>query len=728
PIAGAFVNVSLKHAQTGRTVKLMSGRTNSFGTLEQSFTVPSWATGRNELAIKVRTSIGEDEVKEAIIVRDEARIMLTTDKPLYQPSQVIHMRALCLHPATLKPVASVRVTFEVEDPKGNKVFRKRVQTSRFGIASVDFQLADEINLGNYTVRAIAQRQGSKGGWRTIGEVTQTVKVDRYVLPKFKVALETKKRFYLPGDEFEGVIKANYFFGKPVAGGEVLIKLSSFDVKWSDFAELRGRTDENGVYRFKHRLPTYFVGQPLEQGKALLKVEVRVTDKAEHEEHITETFPVAKEAISVVVIPESQSIARDVANTLFIVTTYPDGTPAKTKVTVSGKGIKWSGATDAMGIAEMQFVPRSERVRFTVKARDAQGNVGHLVKAFERKVNEEAIILRTNKAIAKIGDVLKLTILSTRRGGTVYLDAIRGRQTVLTKAIELNGARRAVRLPLTEQMMGTLTLHAYRITRTGHIIRDTKVTYVNPATDLRIAVKPDRKTYLPGGRAQVDFAVTDAQGHPVLAALGITIVDESVYALQEMQPGLEKVYFMLEREIMKPRYEIHGFEPLRILRERPPMPRVEARPVALDETRERAARVLFAAAMPNLHTLHVNTWKVRAEKLREKWLEHGRKVYKRIWNALARYHKRHGEYPAPDEAIDALVREKFITRRDTLDPLGNPYRIKAHGRGWGRRVWSFVLISAGPDGKFGTDDDVRVLPLVFAKGDVRVQAIREMPLR
>ena len=37
-----------------------------------------------------------------------------------------------------------------------------------------------------------------------------------------------------------------------------------------------------------------------------------------------------------------------------------------------------------------------------------------------------------------------------------------------------------------------------------------------------------------------------------------VVDEAVFALQEMQPGLEKIYFYLEKEIATPRYEIHGW--------------------------------------------------------------------------------------------------------------------------------------------------------------------------
>jgi hypothetical protein len=52
-------------------------------------------------------------------------------------------------------------------------------------------------------------------------------------------------------------------------------------------------------------------------------------------------------------------------------------------------------------------------------------------------------------------------------------------------------------------------------------------------------------------------VTNAQGQGVSAALGLQVVDEAVFALAEKQPGFAKVFFYLEQEVMKPRYEIHS---------------------------------------------------------------------------------------------------------------------------------------------------------------------------
>jgi hypothetical protein len=43
---------------------------------------------------------------------------------------------------------------ELEDSRGNKVFKTATTTDQFGVASAEFGLADEVNLGTYHLRAL----------------------------------------------------------------------------------------------------------------------------------------------------------------------------------------------------------------------------------------------------------------------------------------------------------------------------------------------------------------------------------------------------------------------------------------------------------------------------------------------------------------------------------------------------------------------------------------------
>jgi len=172
-------------------------------------------------------------------------------------------------------------------------------------------------------------------------------------------VETEKRFYLPAETLRGTISANYFFGKPVANGDVVVRLSTFAAGWHDIAELKGTLDEKGIWQFEAKLPEKFVGLPLEGGNALLRIEATVTDKAEHSERTSITLPVSNEPIKIAIVPESATLKPDLPMRLFVVTTYPDGTPAKCKFRITGQGtwgtgqvFEAEGTTDAMGIGEV----------------------------------------------------------------------------------------------------------------------------------------------------------------------------------------------------------------------------------------------------------------------------------------------------------------------------------------------------------------------------------------
>ena len=699
---------------------LFEGRTNSLGTLDASFAVPDLEPGAYELVVNVGAMpVGSDTIKQPLRITKRAEILLTTDKPIYQPGQVVHLRALALMQPQRMPVAGEKLIFEVEDAKGNKVFKQPLALSRFGIASADFQLATELNLGRWTARAILP----------FGTAEKKINVERYVLPKFKVVITPDKSFYLPGQTATGKIQADYIFGKPVANGEVIITASTFDIGWTEITEVHGRTDANGTYKYSVELPKQFVGQPLEQGKALAKLDVEVTDRADHTEHAAKTMPVAQEPINIVAVPESKTLRPGLPNTIYLAAAYPDGTPAKCRLRVTKIGKDVSLTTDDLGIAEFSFTPEKTQAgsapsapivgrrkmavampaqpvieeqfagvpgpitEVAISADDGKGNKASRTIQLGTEGATDSIILRTSEAIARAGDKVELTVLCTRQTGSVYLDAVRNDQTIMTRSLDLRGGKATMSLAMTPDMVGTLELHAYKILPDENIIRDTRLIYVKPADDLKIAINAGKKTHRPREKARVEFAVTDQQNHPVLAALGVVIVDEAVYALQEMQPGLAEIYFTLERELMEPRYEIHGLRPEGVVRGELP---VEKSSAALQQE---AARVLFAAVdRPERFSMRVNTYEQRVAEMREKWVKAIIGDAERISRALERYHQAHGRYLEPNADLQVLVREGLLRKSDLRDPWGHPYRVRfSQGNAW--------LDSAGPDGRWDTVDDL-----------------------
>ncbi len=693
PIADATVSFTIK--SPSREVALFRGRTDKSGTVNATFEIPKNLTGQQTLVVQVSSPLGQDLIESPIRLEKAYKVLLTTDKPLYQPGQTIHIRSLSLSAANLQPAAKENALLEVQDAKGNKVYKLALKTDRFGMAATDFVLADEVNMGTYKVRA------------TVGEtvIEKDVTVKRYVLPKFKVNQTTDKDYYMPGETIRGEVQADYFFGKPVSNAIVAVELSMFDIEFNQFARIEGKTNSSGHYSFESKLPQYFVGQPLQQGKAFVKIDVRVVDGADHKEEITRNVDVASDPLIVVAIPESGTLVPGVENIVYIVATYPDGKPATAQIDVNVEqtNTRISGLkTDALGITSVKLMPAADQLELTVSARDKQGNRTEKSIALQARPGEHHILLRTDQAMYKVGDTARATVLATRGKGTVYVDLLKEGQTVLTQSVELQSGRGQIDVALSSDLSGSIQMNAYQITPSSDIIRDSRLLYVNPANDLRIDVKPDKGVYRPGEEASIEFLVRDKAGRPVLAALGVSIVDESVFALQEMQPGLEKVYFTLEKELMKPRYEIHGYEVDDIIIEDVP-------PNKPDELslRKEAARVLLASVeMLQQQPIQINTYETKQTAVRTETEKIMQEKLKKVEEALKRFHKRHNRFPSQGEALASLVEERLLRAEDAKDPWGNFYRVENAAFMWDDYL-SFQLVSSGPDENAGTADDARI---------------------
>ena len=424
PLPDSAVIVRLKDSK-GNYHEVGQGRADANGHADVQMNFPSIEAGQYTLEITTKSLLGEEKLEHSIRLKSDAKILLVSDKPIYQPGQLMHIRALVLRPVDLKPVANKDLLFEVEDSKGNKVYKKTLQTSEFGIASVDFQLADEVNMGDYHLRAALGEHRSD----------KTVTVKRYVLPKFKVEVKADKSFYLPKEKIEANLQSDYFFGKAVSKAKVEVSASTFDVQFKEFHKWTGTTDENGHAKFEIQLPDYFVGQPLQKGNAIVKLEVKVLDSADHSETITKTYPVSDQPIQVNLIAEGGKLVPGMENRVFAAAMYPDGSPA------SGCNVKfWLGKeakgdplatakTNAAGLAEFKLTPKKEQFRqqgqamrdvefmggkqqqwgpqfvldIHAVAKDAKGSKAAATIALNSQPMGENVLLRLDKAIYQAGD-------------------------------------------------------------------------------------------------------------------------------------------------------------------------------------------------------------------------------------------------------------------------------------------------------------------------------------
>ena len=300
-LGGVPVVVELRG--NGRSAELAHFNTDANGVGQPRFRLPDWPDGDYGLFVTAQTPGTAETISRTVRLTRSWKLMLTSDKPVYQPGQTIHVRALALRQPDLRPVAEQETIFTLADPKGNILFKHAGRTSRYGIASTDCQLAREIAEGAYTLAC------------KVGDSESRLRLDvrKYVLPKFKIDVRTDRTFYQPGDKVHLTVQADYFFGKPVAEAAVTLEVRGASQAPQSFSL---KTDAQGDASMDYAIP----GDPANAADMRLSFTATVTDSAGQKQSGGVERPVTRQPVHIEVLPENGKLVQGVPNVVYLLAT------------------------------------------------------------------------------------------------------------------------------------------------------------------------------------------------------------------------------------------------------------------------------------------------------------------------------------------------------------------------------------------------------------------------
>ena len=663
-LAGTPVTVrfTADSSSSGRTVT--QGKTNAVGELQVSFTPTTAEQGGGSIAV---TAGMHSSTHSVLVEPHRSQILLTTDKPLYQPGQTVHIRALAMKQPAVVPLAGEKLLLELEDPAGNKLYKQETKTDGHGIASLRFDLARLVNLGTYTVRIIM-------GTTTR---TKTFEVKRYTLPKFKVTLGTNASYYKPGATVTGWVQADYFFSKHVQQGAVKLTVSAPPAK-TPLQEIVGKTNSNGRFDFSLKAPT---------GAALI-LEAEVTDAAGATARGATSAPLTDSDRLLQVVPERRRYYVGQKNRFFVLLSDPAGAPLSGSVSLSAGGASAAVQVPKSGLAELTL-PATSSCPQVVFAHDGASGVKVSVSC----ATAGALRLETDKALYAPGDTARVTVRGPAKVAAAQLEVLRNNATVQTAAVKLVKGVGSLDLPLSGALKRTLTLKAHAID-SDQAIMDRKLIHIASADQLTVTVSSDKTSYRPAETAKLTLKITDADGKPAPGALGVQVVDEALYALTEVKPGIERSTFYLEQEM------IEASKGLKLVG---PQVLLTAKPSADDQLK---ARILFAAAGDE------TTYPINYRSL-DKDLPQAISASRAGISALAAELQKavdawfDAEDPPGQSAVEAWF-NRWLKGR--IDDFGQPYKVsvfveRSDYLGIPYGSVSITLRSAGMDEQWETKDDL-----------------------
>ena len=155
PIAGVPIEfkIELSDDDDDQPTVHKKALTNRSGYAVVEFDLPK-ASSDSDGKVTATATLGDFSEEESIDIKfpEEVQLTLTTDKPLYQPGQTVHMRVLAFGPDN-RAFANVAIKVTLVDDQGQTQFEDTLNTSKFGVAKADWEIPQKLELGDISITA-----------------------------------------------------------------------------------------------------------------------------------------------------------------------------------------------------------------------------------------------------------------------------------------------------------------------------------------------------------------------------------------------------------------------------------------------------------------------------------------------------------------------------------------------------------------------------------------------
>ncbi len=735
-----------------------NAETDSDGFAELVFQIPVEANFENDgdSEIKVtgrKNGIIREATEDLQTLGDDYQFPMMADKPIYQPEQMLNVRGILLKGSESKTVvADSEVEFRVEDEEETVLYREKVKTSAFGVASMSWKIPENAKLGQYRIRV--KNQNTDDSYY-VGY--QTVKVSRYDLPNFAVNAKALKAYYLPNEnQAEVEVSADYLFGKPVTKGKVRVvrenerrwnyKEQKYDIDEGESHD--GKTDENGKFTAKFDLEddhedlkdsSYYKFRDLSFTAYFTDLTTNRTEQRRFDVRVT------KEPIHVYFIGNENDNHANLPINAYVSAFYADGSSCvcdielKGRIDASDQKFKTllKTKTNSLGGGRLNFIrPKygdfDNDLIIQIIAKDKNGLKGTFGNDdggsyYDKEVrfdDDSKLQIEIEKTIFKPGESVKLNLNAVfeedkeQSSAKVYVDVVKDWSVVESYFVTLKNGKGELKIPYQPRFQGALKIAAYfeeekletrwdyetrsykPIKNKKHIelIKTSRGIIFPHSENLTLDAKFDKATYKPAEDAKASFSVLDSLGQAVESVLGIVIFDKAVEERArtegEFNGTLKSYYNWLGYGDSFGGINVKDLNELDL-----------SKPIS-DEMQLAAEIMLY----DDYYYPNIFRSQITATDAKSLYARFFTKQLNPIEKKLTEHYKTHNsEHPTDADSFNKILAENGVVFEDLRDPWRQNYRAVFEVD---KTTDVLRIISAGADKKFDTDDDFTVSSLSF----------------
>ena len=582
-------------------------------------------------------------------------LRIYTDKPIYQPGQTLHTRILARGP-DLRARAGAEYKLRILNRENTVAHSARLLTSRFGVASTDWQIPSDAKSGSYTIELNAEGLDDP--------VSHAIQIRSYDLPSFRVTVKPDRPYYLQDQPAAVEIRAEYLFGKPVTSGRVRVTEDD-----EEDALLEGNLDAAGRFRGTipaEDLPDHAQFEDRHFTAFLTNASTNRTEQRKFD------LRISRDTLHVYIVRTDYS---NTGRRLYVTTYSPDGKPAASTVEIlSGAKVLGKGITNRFGLARID-IPEGPESDLEVRASTADGQSGRQNESFYE--TQPLLRLETSRSLYRAGEAVQCDITSTQPDRPALLLAWNeSGLTVFSKNLTLKGGRTRIAIPYDQRFGRRLSLG---VASPGEDSTATRAVLFLVPEDLAVSAVPAKAEYRPGDIARIHFQSTAE------SALGVAIIDQSVLERASTDSAFKRSRWFDNQP--RSRLTVAGL--------------TERDLETLDPARIDAALQLVGEALISPPAFSSSALEFSGELSRafRKACGVGLEPVRR---ALDEDYLRTLRYPRDPASLSLLLPGKGAELRD---PWMQPYQARFETAGAGDVL---RLVSMGPDKQPGTDDDFTAL--------------------
>ena len=522
-----------------------------------------------EVTVAVARGVLLETEAEEFEYASQPRLALTSDKPIYQPGQTVHMRVQAFGPDHYA-LAGAKIELQITDPENLNTFRAQLKTSKFGIVSADWPVPVNLRLGDFEIKASLER----GDWYDDAEQSEKIKISRYDLPNFSVEVTPNYSYYTADRSASVKVVARYLFGEPVKQGHVRVtRLGSREWNYreqkydtEEEENVAGELGPDGTFNAPIALKKYFgefADNEYERFEDI-RFSAYVTDAStQRTEQRRFDLRITHQPIHIYLQRVFAPVIGQPAE-VYLTTSYADGTPASVEVALAAlkpnaKGDFEEDAahplqalelgsvhTNAYGVAKVtglrvpedclqnifegRFQPPGASAYLRFEARDNKGASGVQKEEIFLTSVLDVFRLIPAQTLYRAGDDVRVEVDSTSKSNQVILDIVGEAGSLASQVVPLTGGHGSARFPYDPRFQGELKIQAYNMS-TGPNSGEgdfVPARILFPAKQgLDLGLRLAHASYRPGEEAVADFNIVTAEGKPVLGALGAVVFDKAV---------------------------------------------------------------------------------------------------------------------------------------------------------------------------------------------------------